>query len=956
MTAVLLSAPAWAATVTNTNDSGSGSLRQAIADAAAGDTISLAPGTITLTSGELVINKDLTISGPGSGKLTIQRSTAGGTPEFRIFNVTSSTGTITISGLTVSNGLALFGGGINNEGSLTLDDCAITGNVAKESGGGVANRLNGSSLTLINSFVTGNSVATLGIDGWGAGVYNGPGTMVVTHCTVSNNSLQADAGHDAYGGGVYNEGSLTITGSKINGNHSTGGGDADGGGGGIFNDNQLTLATSTVDSNTATGGAGSGPGRGYGGGIANGGGDTTLDRSTVSGNFAVGGAGSDSSSGGSGEGGGIAVDFDFVTVDTSTVSGNTSSGGAGNGAGSSHGGGIFNHSFAALFNSTVATNVVNVVPTGFTGDGGGIYNINLLELKNTIVVANTATVDFFNKPYDPNVPADPSGSVYSDGFNLIGKTNGLDSVGGPFDPASDWLNRSATEVNLGPLQDNGGPTFTHALLCASFAIDKGDNTNSWGPATDQRGFPRPEIVGGLIDIGAYEARKNTPPTITNVLSLVTMTCASPSCSATISVNVADADGDPLSVVWTVDGKISQTTSVTGGGPVSFTGSYLLGAHDVTITVTDPSMCRATWLTTVIMNAEPTPCPAGVFSYSVSGGVGTIDNNGDLNIRYDQFPAPNDNSYGLNAIGWSNGHTFGNLSGSDKAGFQLRDPNGVVRLEFYIDTLSATAVTAATPSGYKSLGPFGGDGRVVVGTLTPADIAFDHSLARNLNNTGYCRIKVVNSVNYADCTTGGINLLVNSPPTDANHATYVISNSALLKWDFHNTFFVTIKKAKLDSLGFVKETWKVEPDLVALHNSPAKRCPATTVVGASCSLTIGTQKISSKTVQIAISNKSTTADAIMTALRLSWPAANGMLVQVKLGSNVVYDIPDMAWSATGVTLGAGGSQPLVSDTTKLLLRKNTNYTLQLIFQNSAVQDLSQYTSTASFGTGCLLEIL
>src|SRR5437667_4975400 len=582
MMALLLSAPAWAATVTNTNDSGSGSLRQAIADAAAGDTISLAPGTITLTSGELVINKDLTISGPGSGKLTIQRSTAGGTPEFRIFNVTSSTGTITISGVTVSNGLALFGGGINNEGSLTLDDCAITGNVAKESGGGVANRLNGSSLTLINSFVTGNSVATLGNDGWGGGVYNGPGTMMVTHCTVSNNSLQADAGHDAYGGGVYNEGSLTITGSKINGNHSTGGGDADGGGGGVFNDNQLTLATSTVDSNTATGGAGSGPGRGYGGGIANGGGDTTLDRSTVSGNFAVGGAGSDSSSGGSGEGGGIAVDFDFVTVDTSTVSGNTSSGGAGNGsggAGSSYGGGIFNQSFAALFNCTIAT---NVVPTGFTGDGGGIYNINLLELKNTIVVANTAPVDFFNKPYDPNVPADPSGSVYSDGFNLIGKTNGLDSVGGPFDPASDWLNRSATEVNLGPLQDNGGPTFTHALLCASFAIDKGDNTNSWGPATDH------------------------------------------------------------------------------------------------------SMCRATWLTTVIMNAEPTPCPAGVFSYSVSGGVGTIDNNGDLNIRYDQFPAPNDNSYGLNSIGWSNGHTFGNLSGSDKAGFQLRDPNGVGRCEFYID--------------------------------------------------------------------------------------------------------------------------------------------------------------------------------------------------------------------------------------------------------------------------------
>ena len=173
---VLLSATSWAEnmiTVTNPGDDegpltpfcSSGTLRCAVVKAVPGDTINFAAGlgTVTLTSGELVIDKDLTISGPGSDNLTIQRSTAGGTPEFRIFNVTSSTGTITISGVTVSNGLAdgeteslRSGGGINNEGTLTLDDCVITGNVAKESGGGVANRLNGSSLTMKNSFVTGN--------------------------------------------------------------------------------------------------------------------------------------------------------------------------------------------------------------------------------------------------------------------------------------------------------------------------------------------------------------------------------------------------------------------------------------------------------------------------------------------------------------------------------------------------------------------------------------------------------------------------------------------------------------------------------------------------------------------------------------------------------------------------------------------------------------------------------
>src|SRR5689334_11966455 len=92
LAALLLATPSRAATntVTTTADSGPGSLRDAIAAAAAGDTINFAvTGAITLTSGELLINKNLIIAGPVAAGLAVQRSAATGTPVFRIFRVQS---------------------------------------------------------------------------------------------------------------------------------------------------------------------------------------------------------------------------------------------------------------------------------------------------------------------------------------------------------------------------------------------------------------------------------------------------------------------------------------------------------------------------------------------------------------------------------------------------------------------------------------------------------------------------------------------------------------------------------------------------------------------------------------------------------------------------------------------------------------------------------------------------
>jgi hypothetical protein len=107
--------------------------------------------------------------------------------------------------------------------------------------------------------------------------------------------------------------------------------------------------------------------------------------------------------------------------------------------------------------------------------------------------------------------ANLSGAVNSDGYNLSS-----DGAGGLLTSLTDLIN---TDPMLGPLQDNGGPTFTHALLHGSPAIDQGKNFT--GSATDQRGLPRtmdsPCIANALggdgTDIGAFEVQQPCPVTV-----------------------------------------------------------------------------------------------------------------------------------------------------------------------------------------------------------------------------------------------------------------------------------------------------------------------------------------------------------------------------------------------------------------------------------------------------------
>ena len=246
-------------TVVNTNDNGPGSLRQALADAVDGDTInfnsSLNGQRITLTSGELLVNKRVTISGPGSNTLAVDANHAS-----RVFHIGSGKD-ITMSGLTITNGSAPsnFGGGIyNDHANLTVSSCTISGNSADQgTGGGIYNDgYDGSAtMTISNSTISGNSA-------WpGPGICNN-GIMTITNTTLSGNS---DNGYNI-GGAILNFGVLTMSNSTLSGNSAYSGGV-------IYNWSGATL---TITNSTFSGNFCSTGFNGHGGGILNEGGTVKI--------------------------------------------------------------------------------------------------------------------------------------------------------------------------------------------------------------------------------------------------------------------------------------------------------------------------------------------------------------------------------------------------------------------------------------------------------------------------------------------------------------------------------------------------------------------------------------------------------------------------------------------------------------------------------------------------------
>ena len=448
------STPAGAAsdTVTTCAGSGPGSLPAVVAAAASGATVTFSvscpPDTPIVLGSTLAFPADMTIDGPGPDEMAIS---GGGS-----VGVLSDQGrTVTLSGVTIEDGVGESGAGIDNNGALTLTNSVVVDNsaeacagidndyyltltdttVADNIGGGVCS--DQTHLTVSGSFILDNegmgidenstivSISQSTISGnTGGGLSNTFGSVGLYESTISDNS-----GDD--GGGIANAGQMTVTDSTVTGNSSS-----SGGGGGIDNGSQLTITDSTVSDNTAA----------------------------------------------SGDGGGI-ITAGELTVNDSTV--------AANSAPQGQGGGIWNDSGTFIVALTASTVADNSAPTG-----GNIYNTIGVGGRVSGTVSATGTI-VADSPAGGNCAGAP---VTDDGYNVDndGSCN--------FTLATDV---DAEPAGLDPsgLQSNGGPTETIALQPGSPAF------GLVTPAAlcqnpDQRGVARPTPCAA----GAFQTTVDTVTT------------------------------------------------------------------------------------------------------------------------------------------------------------------------------------------------------------------------------------------------------------------------------------------------------------------------------------------------------------------------------------------------------------------------------------------------------------
>ncbi|KAB2922938.1 MAG: IPTL-CTERM sorting domain-containing protein, partial [Candidatus Contendobacter sp.] len=408
-----------------------------------------------------------------------------------------------------------------------------------------------------------------------------------------------------------------------------------GGGGGRGNQRTATAGVGGFGAGTgggSTGANGGGGGLGAGGAIFNHQGTLSLLNTTLSGNTAAGGSGGINATSGQGLGGGIFNLNGSVSLSFSTLARNTAANG---------GGEVFNLSHEAASGITAQAAALTLSNSILALSTGGVDALVNQQRAGAAAATVTAT--------DPNIVDTLS--------NLGGAVNGSGIL--------------TTNPQLGAFADNGGPTQTLALLTGSPAINAG--TNAGCPATDQRGFTRPQPSGGACDLGAYEFAPTTTvlaaaPNPAVLAQTVALTATVSPNTATGTVNFQEG-GSALTCAEGAQPRPlsgdSATCTVTGGfgvGAHAFTADYTSdngyapsqgttnlevlattaqgdgGGGSVTAAITGGA-CIGFANGSTSFPAPPTPLPPGVtFPYGLFGFTALCPPGGTLTLTM-TYPNP-----------------------------------------------------------------------------------------------------------------------------------------------------------------------------------------------------------------------------------------------------------------------------------------------------------------------------
>jgi hypothetical protein len=621
---------------------------------------------------------NLTIQNTSGGAATINANSLS-----RVFDINANNavpanngllGTVTISGVTIENGLAQpgdaaggSGGGIRDVGpvSLTLNNDIVTNNNATADGGGIAMENAASTrwtLTLNATTVSGNHAGDAGggIDEDGTGkVFINAGSVIADNTTVNQG---AGIWLDALNGGTAN---LTINGAYIAGNTAG----MLGGGAGNAGNGAVTILNSTFQDNTSTGFGGGfadennlgtltvqnslfvGNKAGTNGGAIQEGNGTIIANSEIENNAAgvngmmpIGTTGKGAANAVEGSGGGLFINGGTLTLTSSTIADNTAE---------INGGGIELQTTGAttITNSTIAFNTAlfntpstagapsvflndgggiddaatgtvalidDTVSNNFANNGGGIFFAGTtgLRLQNTIVARNTVS------GAGPDLDFTGTVAGVDLGGNLIG-VSGAGSGNAGFTAGTTQTGTVGTPLDplLADLEGNGGPQIgssghqitlqTEALLPGSPAIGKGMAN---GVLTDERGFVRHNPPS----VGAFEFNAITP-TATPAANLVT-----PAVAGNVTL-VVTSTTDSLNQVGTLRNAIQTANAdLANGTATSVTISIqTAGLYQIKLAGTPGETDNAAG-EFALFTSPNTPVGSSLTIQNDSGGAVTID--------------------------------------------------------------------------------------------------------------------------------------------------------------------------------------------------------------------------------------------------------------------------------------------------------------------------------------------